>query len=432
LGWSELDQACPVIIDNGTALIKAGMAWQPEPQWVQPSCIACPTANSTLGLSKKMLIGGEVMPFVFNDFDQLHRINDEVFSDTPSNWADLELLWQYILDELNIHLGSHPVLMTLPMHAHPKVQQHVTEVVLETVGSPAVYIEQASLLPYYASQRHRTPSRSALVIDIGHSSTQIVALADQTVIMGKKCPHLGGRALEKLLGVHLSKSSPQLMPVSLTPSFAGFESTHSYLSKWLAADVAKRLTQVAPDKDTYFAVRVDANIERTAALRKEYHVAWDVEAKEPVTLCYELLDSGEYLFQPQTILNDFDESVISLPQAVAEVVRACPANLRKELVENTVVSGGVSKMRGLVPRLTAELAHVLPGDLPKHVHVLADDSPVTATWRGGRELCSMVDFQKRWYFKWQLEEEGYHRVFLKSKVTKDPTQSRRASLVISS
>jgi len=74
--------------------------------------------------------------------------------------------------------------------------------------------------------------------------------------------------------------------------------------------------------------------------------AADQGSANVLTLQKELIKCGEVLFQPKVILQDHDDSIVSIPQMVAEVVNKCDLDTRRELLGHIFLSGGVTTMDG--------------------------------------------------------------------------------------
>lgn len=96
-----------------------------------------------------------------------------------------------------------------------------------------------------------------------------------------------------------------------------------------------------------------------------------------------------------------------LPASAMDVVNRCDVDLRRELLQGVVLTGGGSLFGGLKERLERELQAASPAAL--RVKVLA--SAATAerrygVWLGGSILASLGSFQQLWMSKAEYAEHG--------------------------
>jgi len=92
---------------------------------------------------------------------------------------------------------------------------------------------------------------------------------------------------------------------------------------------------------------------------------------------------------------------------VAESVNACDVDIRKELYNNLILTGGTSLIPGFGARLTNELNLDLPAAFK--VKVVAPSSGVERTfgaWIGGAILGSLGSFHQMWFSRQEYAEQG--------------------------
>eukprot|EP00808_Paulinella_micropora_P003666 g66191.t1 len=120
------------------------------------------------------------------------RYNKHVWCDEPNTWSDLELLWDDVLGKLHVQLHETPMLATIPLHAPKKLCHNLLQSMFERYHVPALFVAPAPLLvpaAFRAGQSTMTGNivevgTSALVIDIGHSSTQMQVLVNNSPVLG--------------------------------------------------------------------------------------------------------------------------------------------------------------------------------------------------------------------------------------------------------
>merc|ERR1712130_357105 len=117
----------------------------------------------------------------------------------------------------------------------------------------------------------------------------------------------------------------------------------------------------------------------------------------------ELMKIGEVLFQPQMILKDKDDSIKSVTDLVKSAVMSCDIDLRKKLLNNIYLSGGVTTMRGFMERFIWDLKQNMP--YQNWIKVYGDERRY-ATWIGGAVLSNLEEFVDNWEWKEDWEEKN--------------------------
>lgn len=68
-----------------------------------------------------------------------------------TNWEDMELLWQYTMDQLGVKdTTNHPVLLTEPPMNPKKNRENLVTTLFELASVPAVYIANQAVLSMYS------------------------------------------------------------------------------------------------------------------------------------------------------------------------------------------------------------------------------------------------------------------------------------------
>jgi len=161
-----------------------------------------------------------------------------------------------------------------------------------------------------------------------------------------------------------------------------------------------------------------------------------------LTLHEELINCGEYLFRPGDFLHEGE--MFGVHQLIAQVIKKCPLEYRKQLMGNVVLSGGGTALKGFSKRLKTELLSHFEqsgGNQGKHVNVKAHPSPLSVVsfakpqfesafsllfsyphlhvsslpltdhngcccfqvWDGGATLTSLPNFHG-WHYKYEWDE----------------------------
>ena len=77
-----------------------------------------------------------------------------------------------------------------------------------------------------------------------------------------------------------------------------------------------------------------------------------------------------------------------------------------QLLENIIVSGGLSLLRGFVQRLNYSLGALTPASAKQKFVVPDKMERINAPWIGGSILSSLGTFQQMWISKGEYDESG--------------------------
>ena len=97
-----------------------------------------------------------------------------------------------------------------------------------------------------------------------------------------------------------------------------------------------------------------------------------------------------------------------LPSVVSECISRCDVDVRREMYNGIVLTGGTSLFGSLRERLEKEVAETAPPTMVK-VKVTAATNAVErrySTWIGGSILASLGTFQQMWLSKQEFKEHG--------------------------
>ena len=104
-----------------------------------------------------------------------------------------------------------------------------------------------------------------------------------------------------------------------------------------------------------------------------------------------------------------------LPAVVAECIGRCDVDIRRELYNGVVLTGGTSLFASLRDRLEKDLSETAPAMM--RVKVAAATNAIErrySTWIGGSILASLGTFQQMWMSKAEFKEHGAGLIHKKS------------------
>jgi actin len=87
-----------------------------------------------------------------------------------------------------------------------------------------------------------------------------------------------------------------------------------------------------------------------------------------------------------------------------QLIHKCDVDIRKDLYNNIVMSGGTTMFQGIPERLSKEVIALAPSTMK--VKVSAPQERKFLAWIGGSIFSSLSIFQNRWITKAEYQESG--------------------------
>ncbi|CAF4105689.1 unnamed protein product [Rotaria magnacalcarata] len=160
----------PIVIDNGSGMIKAGFAGDPIPKINFPNYVGRPKHVRVMagGLEGDIFIGPKA-----EEYRGLLNIAHPMEHGIVQDWNDMEKIWTYIYskDQLRSASEEHPVLLTEAPLNPRKNREKAAEIFFETFNVPALFISMQAILSLYASGR-----TTGVVLDSGDGVTHAVPI----------------------------------------------------------------------------------------------------------------------------------------------------------------------------------------------------------------------------------------------------------------
>lgn len=361
-----------LIIDIGSGYVKAGFSGEEGPRAVFPSIVGRPKVPG-------IMIGSEQKDYFVGTQAEEKRgiliLKSPVEHSIVEDWDDFEKILDHTFtNELRVIPEEHNVLITeAPLN--PKVnREKLTQILFDTFNVQGLYVANTAVLSLYSAGKF-----TGVVVEIGDGVAHIVPVFD-----GYALPHsilrinLAGRDLTDYLMKILSER--------------GLHLTNS-AEREVVKDIKEKLCYVALDFDE------ELNQSKQGSSKE---ANYEMPDGNVITIGSERFRTPEVLFKPSLIGREYG----GIHEQVYMAITKSDVDVRKDLYQNIVLSGGTTLFDGLPERLTKEVQKLAPQAIKSLVKVIAVPERKYCTWIGGSILSSISTFLSMWITKEEYQEAG--------------------------
>jgi actin len=275
--------------------------------------------------------------------------------------------WLKGLAKMNLRSAeNHPMLATCSTLATDKDRAKQTEMLMEKIHAPCMFLMRSAVLCAFASGR-----ANALMVEASASSCTVTPVLDGHALLRptRHATELGGNAVSSRVA-KLLKTSDLLI---------ADDCKHLLCKVWRPMMFDSAAASAALTKETY---------------EMPDKTKIEVSALDRYAVCEDLFheDNG-------------------LGALVYDSVAACEPGVRKSMLQEVVVVGGSSLLDGLPERLGNDLVWRLPSAFkPKVLSPGSTAEKRFSAFVGGSVLCSLGSFQQLWLSRKEYDEFGAARV----------------------
>lgn len=370
------DEQSAVVIDNGSGMMKAGFAGEDAPQVYFSSVVGRPKYETMVGSEvKDCYIGKDAIAK-----RGVLALSYPVANGVVDNWDDMTKIWEHTYyNELRCEPTERPVHLTEAPKNPVKNREKMTEIFFDQFQVPAFYVSVQAVLSLYSSGR-----TTGLVYDSGDGVTHVVPVFDGFSLKhAVKRMNLAGRELTTYFGDILNESG-----ISLTST--------------AETDIVKQIKE----EKCYVALDYEAEMQAFAN-DKSKETTFELPDGTTVAFGNQQIRCPEVLFKPSLIGKDTP----GVDKQVYNCIQACDIDVRRELYENILLSGGSTMFQGLNDRLVKEVKAAANASV--QVKCVAPQERKFSVWIGGSTLSTLAAFQPMWVTKGEYEEVGVNIVHRK-------------------
>lgn len=441
-----VDEVSALVLDPGFTNTRAGFAGEDVPKSVVPSYYGIIGDAD----NKKLVFGDNA---IHTPLDNL-SINNPIGKDgTVEDWDAAAKVWEYAItsrltnfkpthpsknglntedkdldqemegvEESERSLEENPLLLTETAWNSVKNREKAIEIAMESWGCPAFWLARNSVLAAFAAGK-----ASALVVDIGATNISITPIHDGLILKkGIQRSPLAGNWLSSQVRTLFNTSEPKvdLVPhfkiAAKTPVDAGAPAQATYhdfrippSDSFVALQEERVLTEF---KESVVQVWGGAGPNRLAfpqsedAARSQPGRVFEMPNGANQLWGIERFRVSEGMWDEKAALPIPGEPAITKGQTIPEMVKAAIAavdmDLRANLLQNVVVTGGTSLANGFTDRLQAEIQLAYPGARVRLQAPGLTSERRFGSWIGGSILGSLGTFHQMWIAKKEYDEFG--------------------------
>lgn len=285
------------------------------------------------------------------------------------NWDLFEAVLDHAFEKvLKSESEEHAVLFTEAPWNHKAKREQLTELMLEKYSVPAFFICKTAVLAAFANGR-----ATGLVIDCGATHTSAVPVHDGYVLQQAvvKSP-LGGDFLTMQCQQFLEEQTKGQGGIVPAYQVAGKEvGEPGTAPKWTKKP---NLPEVTKSWHSYMVKQSVLDFQQTVLQVSD--LPYDEETLSNIpTVDYEFPNGlgGEYgeeryriaetLFNPTFYRGAGGQNMLNVAHACTTSVGMCDMDLRPQLYNNAIVTGGNSLLQGFSERLNRDLAQKAPSNM---------------------------------------------------------------------
>ena len=359
-----------IVTDNGSRMMKVGFAGEDAPSSVFPSIVGKPRHSSIKIPTEQVNLSREIL-----------TLKHPIEYGLVTNWDDMTKLWHHAFyNQLNVAPEEYCHLLTEAPSNPKSNREKMTQIMFETFDAPGLYVALQEVLSLYASGR-----TSGIVVNCGEAVCHSVPVYE-----GLYIPRAVGR-----INVGGRDSTDFLMKL-LYERGNDFTTT---AEREIVRDIKEKLAYVALD----FGEELEASNTSSELWESKY----ELPDGKVITVGNEKFRCAEVLFAPSLV----GMECVGLSEMTFDSVIKCEDDLRRELFNNIVLSGGSTLFSGMKERMLKDLTTLVQTDTK--LKILDAIERKYFAWIGGSIFASLSTFERFCIFKEEYDETGPSIIHIK-------------------
>lgn len=352
----------PIVLDNGSGTIRAGFAGEDLPKCYFPSFVGRPKHTRILAgaLEGDTFIGRKA-----EELRGLLKIRYPLEHGIVTDWDDMERIWQYVYEqELKTLSEEHPVLLTEPPLNPKRNRDLAAQILFEQFNVPALYTSIQAVLSLYASGR-----TTGVVLDSGDGVSHAVPVYEGFALPTSiRRIDVAGRDVTEHMQLLLRKAGHVF---------------HTSAEKEVVRQIKEKISYVALDPK-----REEKEWASGMFKPENKLVEYTLPDGQKIKLGEERFRAPEILFDPERIGLEYP----GVHQIVVDAINRTDLDLRRNLFESILLSGGATLCRGFGDRLLHEVQRLAVKDM--RIKIFAPPERKYSTWIGGSILAGLSTFRR--------------------------------------
>ncbi|MFK0237738.1 actin, cytoplasmic 2 [Streptomyces vinaceus] len=349
-----------VVLDAGSGWVRAGLAEEDVPGVVFPSVV---------GRAGKAAAGSEVLVG-----DQAWARRGELTLSYPvrrgrvADWNDTVRLWRHAFAQLAVDPADCQVLL-IDTPLHPRESREKTvRLLFDDLGVKGCFLDNSAVSALRASDR-----TTGVVVEVGEGVTHVVPVYEgYAVNHGVQRSEFAGRdVLDHLAGL-LSQDG-----IALDTSTADGLETARTIMETLCYVARDPQSEAGKDTTEEFTLPDGTTVKLNTARYR----------------------APESLFEPSPAGN----TAPGLHELLHTSIQNTDIDVRKDLCQNIVLSGGTTKLPGLAERLRNEIQNLTTG---VRVKIHAPYERASSAWISGSILATLDSSQHMWITREEYQQSG--------------------------
>ena len=364
----EDDYKPNIIIDIGSCYCKAGFSGEWEPRAVFPTCVGYP--KYAMGMIDEY--NDKKNYFIGTDAEYKRgvlKLNYPIEKGCVNNWDNMEKIIGHIFtNELRAAPEEHNVMITEAPNNQRENREKIAQIMFETFNVPCLYIANQSPLSLHSAGKF-----DGISVDLGEVSKIVPVFDGFPISFATEKLNIGGQDLTEYL-------TKLLIEVYYRPK----------------TESQKELVKVIKEKCCYVALNFEEEVKNVETYEYELPDDTHIYIKDQRIRC------PEVLFKPTMLGEEGD----GIGQICYNAIQKCDIDIRQDLYNNIVISGGTSMFNGLPERLTKEIKLLAPKSMKESIRVIALPERKFTVWIGGSIISNCSSFESSWITKTEYETYG--------------------------